>query len=91
MSGIEMDGEKAKRFEEAVSTILEVIGEDPEGLAKTPRRKSVRAYVRRYRMDPKRCLATLFEGANDEMVLLGYRVLLYVRTPYAPDNAAGRM
>ncbi len=70
-----MESEKAKKFEEAVATILELIGEDParEGLAKTPRRvrKAFEHMCEGYRMDPKKVLGdALFESSNDEMVLV---------------------
>ncbi len=70
-----MDKESAKRFEEAVTTILELIGEDPkrEGLAKTPHRvfKAFKHMCEGYDMDPKKVLGdALFESSNDEMVLV---------------------
>ncbi len=70
-----MSSEKAKKFEEAVTTILELIGEDPkrEGLLKTPHRvyKAFDHMCEGYRMDPKKVLNdALFESSNDEMVLV---------------------
>ncbi len=70
-----MDKESAKRFEEAVTTILELIGEDPkrEGLAKTPHRvfKAFKHMCEGYDMDPRKVLGdALFESSNDEMVLV---------------------
>ena len=70
-----MSEEKAKKFEEAVTTILELVGEDPgrEGLKKTPHRvyKAFMHMTEGYRMDPKKVLGeALFESSNDEMVLV---------------------
>ncbi len=70
-----MESEKAKRFEEAVATILELIGEDParDGLVKTPQRvrKAFEHMCEGYGMDPKKVLGdALFESSNDEMVLV---------------------
>ncbi len=70
-----MQSDKAKRFEDAVRTILELIGEDPqrEGLVKTPHRvfKAFGHMCEGYGMDPKKVLGdALFESSNDEMVLV---------------------
>jgi len=70
-----MSIEKAKKFEEAVTTILELIGEDPnrDGLKKTPHRvfKAFEHLCEGYSMDPKKVLNdALFESSNDEMVLV---------------------
>jgi len=70
-----MSIEKAKKFEEAVTTILELIGEDPnrDGLKKTPHRvfKAFEYLCEGYSMDPKKVLNdALFESSNDEMVLV---------------------
>jgi GTP cyclohydrolase I len=67
--------EKKKRFEEAVKTILELIGEDPEreGLVKTPERvyKAFLHLTSGYEKDPKEILGeALFSSSNDEMVLV---------------------
>ncbi len=72
---MKMESEKAKRFEEAVATILELIGEDParDGLVKTPQRvrKAFEHMCEGYGMDPKKVLGdALFESSNDEMVLV---------------------
>ncbi len=70
-----MTDEKRRRFENAVTTILELIGEDPqrEGLKKTPRRvfKAFEHLCEGYEKDPKKVLGdALFESSNDEMVLV---------------------
>ena len=70
-----MSSEKAKKFEDAVTTILELIGEDPnrDGLRKTPHRvyKAFEHLCGGYKMDPKKVLNdALFESSNDEMVLV---------------------
>jgi len=70
-----MSSEKAKKFEDAVTTILELIGEDPnrDGLRKTPYRvyKAFEHLCGGYKMDPKKVLNdALFESSNDEMVLV---------------------
>ena len=70
-----MSSKKAKKFEKAVTTILELIGEDPnrEGLKKTPHRvyKAFKHLCEGYKMDPKKVLNdALFESSNDEMVLV---------------------
>ncbi|WP_456323846.1 GTP cyclohydrolase I FolE [Hydrogenimonas sp.] len=66
---------KEKRFEDAIRTILELIGEDPEreGLVKTPHRvyKAFEHLCEGYKQDPKKVLNdALFESGNDEMVLV---------------------
>ena len=66
---------KEKEFEEAVTKILELVGEDPqrEGLIKTPARvaKSLMFLTEGYRQDPKEILnQALFSTSNDEMVLV---------------------
>ena len=70
-----MTDEKRRRFENAVTTILELIGEDPqrEGLKKTPHRvfKAFEHLCEGYEKDPKKVLGdALFESSNDEMVLV---------------------
>lgn len=67
--------EKNQEFENAVTKILELIGEDPqrEGLLKTPHRvaKAFDFLTEGYRQDPKEILEqALFTTSNDEMVLV---------------------
>ncbi|MRI58313.1 MAG: GTP cyclohydrolase I FolE [Epsilonproteobacteria bacterium] len=67
--------EEKKSFEEAVRTILTIIGEDPdrEGLLKTPQRvyKAFLHLTQGYHQDPKEILGeALFSSTNDEMVLV---------------------
>ncbi len=67
--------DKQERFEEAVKTILELIGEDVnrEGLAKTPNRvfKAWQSMCEGYKMDPVEVLnEALFESDNNQMVLI---------------------
>ncbi len=69
------ENEKEERFKKAVTTILELVGEDPsrEGLVKTPQRvyKAFMRLTEGYGMDPKQVLNdALFESSNDEMVLV---------------------
>ncbi len=64
-----------RRFEEAVKTMLEIVGEDPhrEGLIKTPERvyKAFLHLTSGYKKDPKEVLGeALFTSTNDEMVLV---------------------
>ena len=66
---------REKAIEEAVRTILENIGEDPEreGLLKTPHRvaKAFEFLTEGYHKDPKEILQkALFTSSNDEMVLV---------------------
>ncbi len=66
---------KQKRFEEAIKTILEIIGEDVnrEGLVKTPTRvyKAFEYMTKGYLKDPKEVLnQALFESSNNEMVIV---------------------
>ncbi len=67
--------EAKKEFENAVRTILKIIGENPdrEGLAKTPERvyKAFLHLTQGYQKDPKEVLGeALFNSTNDEMVLV---------------------
>ena len=64
-----------KRFEEAIKTILEIVGEDVnrEGLIKTPSRvyKAYRYMTKGYNQDPKEILnQALFKSSNNEMVIV---------------------
>ncbi len=64
-----------KRFEEAIKTILEIIGEDieREGLLKTPSRvyKAFSYFTKGYTQDPKEVLnQALFKSSNNEMVIV---------------------
>jgi GTP cyclohydrolase I len=60
--------------EEAVTTLLRFIGEDPErdGLLKTPSRvvRAFREMTAGYREDPAAILGTTFDEMSDEMVVL---------------------
>jgi GTP cyclohydrolase I len=64
-----------EEFEQAVTKILELLGEDPsrEGLVKTPSRvaKALTFLTEGYNQDPKEILnQALFTTSNDEMVLV---------------------
>lgn len=64
-----------QRFEEAVKTILEIVGENPqrEGLLKTPERvyKAFKFMTEGYEKDPKEVLnEAMFESSNREMVVV---------------------
>jgi len=64
-----------EEFEEAVTKVLELLGEDPqrEGLLKTPSRvaKALKFLTEGYRQNPEEILnQALFTTSNDEMVLL---------------------
>jgi GTP cyclohydrolase I len=66
---------KEAEFEEAVTKVLELLGEDPsrEGLQKTPNRvaKALKFLTEGYAQDPKEILGeALFSTSNDEMVLV---------------------
>jgi len=66
---------KEKKLEDAVTTMLKEIGEDPtrEGLLKTPSRvaKSLQFLTEGYKQDPQEILnQALFTTSNDEMVLV---------------------
>lgn len=66
---------KEKEFEQAVTKVLELLGEDPkrEGLLKTPNRvaKALKFLTEGYEQDPKEILGeALFSTSNDEMVLV---------------------
>jgi len=65
----------SNNFENAIKTILEEIGEDPqrEGLIKTPLRvkKAFEHFTKGYLQDPKQVLGdALFSSDNNEMVLI---------------------
>jgi GTP cyclohydrolase I len=67
--------DKNQQMEQAVTTILELLGEDPnrEGLIKTPKRvtKALQFLTEGYHQDPKEILnEALFTTSNDEMVLV---------------------
>jgi GTP cyclohydrolase I len=66
---------KEEEFEQAVTKVLELLGEDPkrEGLLKTPNRvaKALKFLTEGYEQDPKEILnQALFSTSNDEMVLV---------------------
>jgi GTP cyclohydrolase I len=66
---------KEQEFEQAVTKVLELLGEDPqrEGLLKTPNRvaKALKFLTEGYQQDPKEILGeALFSTSNDEMVLV---------------------
>jgi GTP cyclohydrolase I len=66
---------KDEEFEQAITKVLELIGEDPkrEGLLKTPQRvaKALKFLTEGYAQDPKEILnKALFTTSNDEMVLV---------------------
>jgi len=67
--------DKDQEFEQAVTKILELLGEDPnrEGLLKTPSRvaKALKFLTKGYHQDPKEILnQALFSSSNDEMVVV---------------------
>ena len=64
-----------KEFEETITKMLELLGEDPsrEGLLKTPSRvvKALKFLTEGYSQDPEEILnKALFSSSNDEMVLV---------------------
>ncbi|NKQ40166.1 MAG: GTP cyclohydrolase I FolE [Sulfurovum sp.] len=66
---------KDEEFEQAITRVLELIGEDPkrDGLVKTPSRvvKALKFLTEGYKQDPKEILnQALFTTSNDEMVLV---------------------
>ncbi len=66
---------KEEEFEQAVTKVLELLGEDPtrEGLLQTPSRvaKALKFLTEGYDQDPKQILnQALFSTSNDEMVLV---------------------
>ena len=66
---------KEEEFEQAVTKVLELLGEDPkrEGLLKTPNRvaKALKFLTEGYDQDPEEILnQALFSTSNDEMVLV---------------------
>ena len=66
---------KEEEFEQAVTKVLELLGEDPtrEGLLQTPKRvaKALKFLTEGYDQDPKEILnQALFSTSNDEMVLV---------------------
>jgi GTP cyclohydrolase I len=67
--------DKEKRFEEAVKTMLEIVGEDVnrEGLLKTPNRvyRAFMDMTKGYHEDAAKILqSALFSSSNDEMVVV---------------------
>lgn len=66
---------KDQEFEDAITKVLELLGEDPkrEGLLKTPNRvaKALKFLTEGYDQNPKEILnQALFTTSNDEMVLV---------------------
>ena len=66
---------KEEEFEQAITKVLELLGEDPkrEGLLKTPNRvaKALKFLTEGYDQDPQEILnQALFTTSNDEMVLV---------------------
>lgn len=75
MDNLNLKGDEQKRFEEAVKTILEIIGEDVnrEGLLDTPKRvyKAFKFMTKGYAQNPKDILnKALFDTTNNEMVVV---------------------
>lgn len=67
--------QKQEQFEQAVTNMLKIVGEDPtrQGLIKTPNRvyKAYKFMTQGYELDPKEVLNdALFESSNNEMVLI---------------------
>ena len=67
--------ENNKEFEQTITKMLELLGEDPsrEGLQKTPSRvaKALQFLTEGYHQDPKEILnQALFTSSNDEMVVV---------------------
>jgi GTP cyclohydrolase I len=67
--------EKQKKFEDAVKTMIESVGEDVsrEGLVKTPNRvfKAYEHMFGGYKLDPRQILeSALFDTTNQQMVLI---------------------
>ncbi|HIM93419.1 MAG TPA: GTP cyclohydrolase I FolE [Campylobacterales bacterium] len=67
--------ENNREFEQTITKMLELIGEDPtrEGLLKTPSRvaKALQFLTEGYHQDPKEILnKALFTSSNDEMVVV---------------------
>jgi len=67
--------DRDREFEDAITKILELLGEDPtrEGLVKTPKRvaKALQFLTEGYKQDPKEILnQALFSSTNDEMVVV---------------------
>ena len=67
--------ESNQEFEQTISKMLELLGEDPtrEGLLKTPSRvaKALKFLTEGYHQDPKEILnQALFTSSNDEMVVV---------------------
>ena len=72
---LKMDEKSRAKFENCVSQMLEILGEDPkrDGLVKTPERvaKAYEFLTSGYELDPKEILNdALFESSNNEMVLI---------------------
>ena len=70
-----MNEKSRAKFENCVSQMLEILGEDPkrDGLVKTPERvaKAYEFLTSGYELDPKEILNdALFESSNNEMVLI---------------------
>lgn len=70
-----MDSKRQAEFENAIKTMLEIIGEDTErgGLIDTPKRvfKAYEFMTQGYTQDPKEVLNdALFDSSNNEMVLV---------------------
>jgi len=67
--------DKEREFEDAITKVLELLGEDPnrEGLIKTPKRvsKALQFLTEGYHQNPKDILnQALFSSTNDEMVVV---------------------
>jgi len=67
--------DKEREFEDAITKVLELLGEDPnrEGLLKTPKRvsKALQFLTEGYHQNPKEILnQALFSSTNDEMVVV---------------------